>query len=88
MDLESHSRWYDYSHARDAMFAATDTKVAPWYIVVADDKRRAQLNCISHLLSLIPYKELPRPKVRLPKRQKPEGYEEPARRLNYVPSRY
>jgi polyphosphate kinase 2 len=88
MDLESHRRWYDYSRARDAMLANTDTKVAPWYIVMADDKRRAQLNCIAHLLSRIPYKDLPRRKARLPSRQKPNGYKEPARRHNYVPSLY
>ena len=88
MDLESHRRWYDYSRARDEMLAATDTKVAPWYIVMGDDKRRAQLNCIAHLLSLIPYKSLPRRRVRLPKRQKPNGYKEPARRHNSVPLLY
>ncbi len=86
MDLESHRRWYDYSRARDEMFAATDTKNAPWYIVDADDKRRARLNCIRHLLSLIPYKELPREKVKLPKRQKPNGYREPRRRPRHVPT--
>ena len=85
MDLESHRRWYDYSRARDAMMAATDTKVAPWYVVLADDKRRARLNCIAHLLSLIPYKDLPRTRVKLPKRQKPNGYKEPARHYNHVP---
>ena len=77
MDLESHRRWYDYSRVRDEMFAATNTKVAPWYVVDSDDKRRARLNCISHLLSLIPYKEVPREKVKLPDRQKPDGYSEP-----------
>jgi polyphosphate kinase 2 len=86
MDLESHRRWYDYSRARDEMFAATDTKTAPWYIVDADDKRRARLNCISHLLSVIRYKELPRQKVKLPKRQKPNGYKEPRRHPRHVPS--
>jgi polyphosphate kinase len=88
MDLESHRRWYDYSRARDEMLANTDSKVAPWYIVMADDKRRAQLNCIAHLLSLIPYNDLPRRKARLPNRQKPNGYKEPAGRYNYVPSLY
>jgi hypothetical protein len=82
MDLESHRRWYDYSRARDEMLLATDTSFAPWYIVNADDKRRARLNCISHLLSLIPYEELEREKVKLPERQKPHGYEEPKNR-NY-----
>ena len=85
MDLESHRRWYDYSRARDEMMAATDTRVAPWYVVQADDKRRARLNCIAHLLSLIPYKDLPRTRVKLPKRQKPNGYKEPARHYNHVP---
>lgn len=88
MDLESHRRWYDYSRARDDMFAATDTEVAPWYIVDADDKRRARLNCIAHFLSLIPYQEIPREKVSLPKRQKPNGYKEPARQYNRVPNVY
>ena len=88
MDLESHRRWYDYSRARDEMLAATDTKVAPWYIVMGDDKRRAQLNCTAHLLSLVPYKELPHRKVQLPKRQKPNGYKEPTQVFNYVPSLY
>jgi polyphosphate kinase 2 len=88
MDLESHRRWYDYSRARDAMMAATDTRVAPWYIVMSDDKRRAQLNCIAHLLSQIPYKDVPRRPIKLPRRQKPKGYKEPARRTNYVPGVY
>jgi polyphosphate kinase 2 (PPK2 family) len=85
MDLESHRRWYDYLRARDEMMAATDTRVAPWYVVLADDKRRARLNCIAHLLSLIPYKDLPHTMVKLPKRQKPNGYKEPARHYNHVP---
>jgi polyphosphate kinase len=86
MDLESHHRWYDYSRARDDMLLATDTSYAPWYIVNADDKRRARLNCISHLLSLISYKEVEREKVKLPERQKPHGYVEPKnRRYNVVP---
>jgi polyphosphate kinase len=88
MDLESHRRWYDYSRARDAMMAATDTQVAPWYVVMSDDKRRARLNCIAHLLSLIPYKDVPRTNIKLPKRQRSKGYKEPARRNNYVPSVY
>ena len=66
MDLESHRRWYDYSRARDAMFAATDTPESPWYVVDSHDQRRGRLNCIAHLLSLIPYKEVPREKVKLP----------------------
>jgi len=89
MDLESHHRWYDYSRARDEMLVATDTSYAPWYIVDADDKRRARLNCIKHLLSLIPYHEIEREKVKLPDRQKPHGYEEPKnRQYNAVPKVY
>jgi polyphosphate kinase len=88
MDLESHRRWYDYSRARDEMMAATDTEATPWYIVDADDKRRARLNCISHLLSLIPYEEVRRKKVELPKRQKPKGYKQPAHPVRRVPSAY
>jgi polyphosphate kinase len=80
MDLESHHRWYDYSRARDEMFEATNTEVAPWYVVDSNDKRRARLNCISHLLSLIPYKEIERDKVKLPERQKAGGYKEPGER--------
>ena len=80
MDLESHRRWYDYSRARDEMLLATDTSFAPWYIVNADDKKRARLNCISHLLSLIPYQEVEGEPIKLPKRQKPHGYSEPKNR--------
>jgi polyphosphate kinase len=86
MDLESHRRWYDYSRARDAMLLATDTPFAPWYIVNADDKKRARINCISHLLSLIPYGNVKRAPVELPKRQKPHSYAEPKnRQYNIVP---
>ncbi|HJU12678.1 MAG TPA: hypothetical protein VJ728_17465, partial [Candidatus Binataceae bacterium] len=89
MDLESHHRWYDYSRAKDEMLLATDTSYAPWYVVNADDKRRARLNCIAHLLSLIPYKNLDREKIKLPERQKPHGYEEPKnRRYNFVPEAF
>jgi len=89
MDLESHRRWYDYSRARDDMLLATDTPHAPWYIVNGDDKRRARLNCIAHLLSLIPYKEIDRDKVKLPKRQKRKGYVEPSNRsYKMVPEVY
>jgi polyphosphate kinase 2 len=88
MDLESHRRWYDYSRARDAMFAATDTKVSPWYVVNADDKRRARLNCIAHLLSLIPYKKISREKIALPPRQKSNGYKEPDYNYKLVPKTY
>src|SRR5215467_11043769 len=69
MDLESYARWYAYSRARDQMLAATDTKDAPWYIIPSDDKRRARLNSIAHILSLIGYEEVPRRKVKLPTRR-------------------
>ncbi len=85
MDLKSYSRWYDYSRARDAMFAATDTGFAPWYVVRSDDKKRARLNLIHHLLSQISYQELPREKVELPKRQKPGGYREPDYPFKFIP---
>jgi len=88
MDLESHRRWYDYSRARDAMLAATDADLSPWYVVNADDKRRARLNCISHLLSLIPHKKIDRKKPVLPSRQKPRGYEEPKYDYRFVPDKY
>jgi len=88
MDLESHRRWYDYSRARDAMFAATDTKISPWYVVDANDKRRARLNCIEHLLSLIPYAEVDRKKIVLPPRQKSNGYKEPDYKYKFVPKVY
>ncbi len=88
MDLKSYSRWYDYSRARDAMFAATDTGFAPWYVAGSDDKKRARLNIITHLLDRIPYQELPREKVELPKRQKPGGYREPDYPFKRVEERY
>jgi polyphosphate kinase len=88
MDLESHRRWYDYSRARDAMFDSTDTEANPWYVVKADDKRRARLNCISHLLSVIPYKKVAFEPVKLPKRQKAKGYVEPARLYRFVPENH
>ena len=88
MDLESHRRWFDYSRARDEMMAATNTRTAPWYVVSADDKRRARLNCIAHLLSRIPYKNIPRTRIRLPERQKSGGYKEPARHYRLVPNAY
>jgi len=76
MDTESFNRWYDYSRARDAMFEVTDTDDAPWHVVPSDDKKRARLNCISHLLSTIPYKELTRPKVKLGKRDLKGKYDD------------
>jgi polyphosphate kinase 2 len=88
MDLESHRRWYDYSRARDAMFRATDSNQSPWHVVRSDDKRRARLNCISHLLELIPYKEVPREKIKLPKRQKAKGYVEPKYPWRVVPAKF
>ena len=88
MDLESHRRWYDYSRARDAMLAATDTALAPWYIVPSDDKKRARLNCIADVLSRIPYEELPYTPPKLPGRQKPKGYEEPRLQHQHVAQRW
>ena len=88
MDLKSYSRWYDYSRARDDMFAATDTGFAPWYVVRSDDKKRARLNLIRHLLSQIPYKKLKRDKIELPDRQKRKGYREPAYPYKYVEEHY
>jgi polyphosphate kinase 2 len=88
MDVESHRRWYDYSRARDAMFEVTDTEESPWYIINSNDKKRARLNCIAHLLSLIPYKELPSEEVKLGKRQAPKGYKEPERAYHLVPEVY
>ena len=76
MDLCSRSKWFDYSQARDIMFKATDTKFAPWYIVRSDDKRRARLNCIRHLLDLITYEKVPREKVKLPERSMKGAYDD------------
>jgi polyphosphate kinase 2 len=88
MDLQSYSRWYDYSRARDEMFAATDTPWAPWYVAKSDDKRRARLNIISHLLSKIEYERLPRKKIELPKRQERGKYREPEYPYKFVPEKY
>jgi polyphosphate kinase len=88
MDLLSYGRWYDYSRARDDMFKASDTDYAPWTVVPSDDKRRARLNIINHILETIPYKEAPREKVKLPERQKPGGYKEPDYPYKYVAERY
>jgi polyphosphate kinase len=88
MDLKSYSRWYDYSRARDEMFAATDTAWAPWFVVRSDDKRRARLNCITHLLKQVPYKSLPREKIKLPKRQKSEKYNEPDFPFKFVEEKF
>jgi hypothetical protein len=78
MDVESYSRWYDYSRARDKMLKITDSRHAPWYIVRSEDKRRGRLNCISHILSTIPYKKIHRPKVKLPKRSDKGAYDDQA----------
>jgi polyphosphate kinase len=86
LDLKSYSRWYDYSRARDAMFAATDTAWAPWYIAHTDDKKRGRLNIISHLLSQVPYKPLADRDITLPKRQRASGYVEPDVPLRYIPT--
>jgi polyphosphate kinase 2 len=88
MDMKSYSRWYDYSRARDDMFAATDTGFAPWYVVRSDDKKKARLNMIRHLLSQIPYKKLKREKIEFPDRQKRKGYREPAYPYKYVDEQY
>ena len=90
MDLPSRTRWYDYSRARDMMLKATDTEAAPWYIVPSDDKKRARLNCISHLLSLIPYRQAPREKVKLPKRSKKGAYDDQdtMQGRRFVPEKY
>ncbi len=86
MDLKSYSRWYDYSRARDAMLAATDTEWAPWYIANTDDKKRARLNIISHLLSRIPYEPLSPRAVALPERQGAGGYTEADLPLRHIPT--
>jgi polyphosphate kinase len=90
MDTESYRRWYDYSKARDLMLEATDTKHAPWYIVRTDDKRRGRLNCISHILSRIPYKKISHKKVELPKRSTKEKYDDQAslKGRKFVAERY
>nr|WP_315592406.1 polyphosphate kinase 2 [uncultured Cupriavidus sp.] len=88
MDLKSYSRWYDYSRARDAMFAASDTDYAPWHVVRSDNKRRARLNIISHLLESVPYKRMPKKKVALPARQKPGAYKEPDYPYRYIPEKF
>ena len=78
MDLESYRRWYDYSKARDIMLEATDSEHAPWYVVRSDDKRRARLNCISHILKVIPFAKMPQAKVRLPRRSPQGKYDDEA----------
>ena len=88
MDLKSYSRWYDYSRARDEMFAMTDTEFAPWHVVRSDNKKRARLNLISHLLGAIPYHPVAREEVSLPARQKAKDYKEPDYPFKYVPEKF
>jgi polyphosphate kinase 2 len=90
MDLESFRLWYEYSRARDKMLAATDTKHAPWHLVRTDDKRKARLNCISHLLSMIPYGKVPREKVKLPKRKSKDAYDDqaPLKSRHFIKEKY
>jgi len=88
MDLKSYSRWYDYPRARDEMFQATDTAWAPWFVAHSDDKKGARLNIITHLLGKIPYRTVPRSKVKLPKRQKRDGYKEPDYPYKMVAEKY
>jgi len=89
MDIESRNRWEDYSKAKDEMFAYTDTKQSPWWVVKADDKKKARLNCISHLLSLIPYEDLTPPVVKLPARKASKGYvRPPLNEQTFVPEKY
>ncbi len=88
MDLESHHRWYEYSRTKDAMFESTDTKTSPWHVINGDNKKRARLNCISHLLSQIPYKSIKAKKPKLPSRQKSDGYEAPDYPYKWVPNKF
>ncbi|AZG16324.1 MULTISPECIES: polyphosphate kinase 2 [Cupriavidus] len=88
MDLKSYSRWYDYSRARDAMFEASDTEFAPWHVVRSDNKRRARLNIIRHLLDTVPYERIARKKITLPARQKAGGYRAPDYPYRYIPERF
>jgi polyphosphate kinase len=84
MDLKSYSRWYDYSRARDEMFKATDTDFAPWHVARSDNKKSVRLNIISHLLSMVPYKDTPHKKVKLPKRQEVGNYVDPGYPFKYI----
>jgi polyphosphate kinase len=88
MDLKSYSRWYEYSRARDEMFAATSTEFAPWYVADSNDKKRARLNIITHLLEQIPYQSPPRHPVVLPAREKRAGYREPDHSQRYIQAKY
>jgi polyphosphate kinase 2 len=86
MDLLSYSRWYDYSRARDAMFAATHSPWAPWYVAQTDDKMRGRLNIVTHILSQVPYEPIAPQKIVLPKRQRPKGYKEPEQAVTTIPT--
>jgi hypothetical protein len=90
MDLPSRAKWYEYSRARDAMLKATDTRVAPWYIVRSDDKKRARLNTIAHLLKSIPHKKIKRKLVKLPDRSRKHAYDDEASlaRRRFIPEIY
>ena len=88
MDLESYTRWKDYSRARDEMFRATHTPWAPWFVVHSDDKRRARLNLITHLLERVPYEKVKHPKVKLPKRDVPDHDDETTVEVDQVPERF
>jgi len=88
MDLQSYSRWYDYSRARDEMLAMTDTEWAPWHVARADDKWRMRLNVISHILASVPYRKLPQNKVKFPQRQKRSNYREPDYPYRFIPERF
>ena len=90
MDTESFRRWYEYSRARDIMLEKTDSKQAPWHIVRSDDKKRARLNCIAHLLSTVPYKKVPAEKVKLPSRDTRKRYDDqtPLEGRHFIPEVY
>jgi hypothetical protein len=90
MDLPSRSKWFEYSRARDMMLEATDTKWAPWHVLRSDDKKRARLNCIRHILDLLPYKEVPRDKVKLPKRSMKGAYDDQTslKGRNFIAEKY
>ena len=90
MDLPSRSKWFAYSKARDMMLEATDTEHAPWFILRSDDKKRARLNCLAHILDQIPYKDVPHKKVKLPNRTMEDAYDDEAtlKGRNFVPARY
>jgi len=90
MDLPSRSKWFEYSRARDMMLKATDTKWAPWHVLRSDDKKKARLNCIAHLLQLIPYKKIPRPEIQLPDRSMKHAYNDQKNleQRRFVPEKY